>query len=89
MNHEPTRWSRTSRPVSSHIESPNGPAVSPPDQLRLVSQGYPLRIRRAFLAGGVALALALCGSVAASLTGGGADPAAGQDTAVTPISIDG
>ena len=89
MNHEPTRWSGTARPVSLPIESSHGPAVTPPQQLHLVSAGYPARIRRAFVAGGVALALALAGSLAASLASSGAEPAAGQDTAVTSVSVDG
>lgn len=89
MNHEPTRWSRSARPPGGQPQPSSQSAAQP--QQHLVSQGYPVRIRRAFVAGGVALALALCGSLAASLTGAGATPeSAPGDTVVTgPVSVDG
>jgi hypothetical protein len=66
-----------------------GEAGCPPHQMHLVSQGFPVRIRRGFVAVGVALALALGGSLAASFAGGAATPAPTQDAGVTsPVSID-
>ncbi len=56
-----------------------------PEQMHLVSQGFPVRIQRAFVAGGVALALALGGSLAASLTGAGRGPASAP--AGTSVSV--
>jgi hypothetical protein len=54
--------------------------------MHLVSQGYPVRIRRLAVAGGLALALAVGASLAASLTGSGtgatSDPVAGTSVSV-------
>lgn len=88
MNHEPARWSRTTPPMGmTPTDQPTGmdrPSTDAeagpteqvrPEQMHLVSQGFPVRIQRAFVAGGVALALALGGSLAASLTGAGPGPA--------------
>jgi hypothetical protein len=83
VNHEPARWSRTARPLSSSA------TLAPPQQLHLASQGYPVRIRRALLAGGLALALAAGATLAASLTGGSTVPTSGQSDAVVtqPVSV--
>ena len=105
MNHEPTRWSRTARPLGTRPTNRSVPtdrssltgrssmdaAACPPEEMHLVSQGFPVRIRRALVAGGLALALALGGSVAASLTGAGTAPSsAPSDTVVTgQVSLDG
>ena len=70
MNHEPARWSRTARPQQTV-----------PPQVHLVSQGYPVRIRRALVAAGLALALAVGGSLAASLASGSAAPTSEQSDA--------
>jgi hypothetical protein len=82
VNHEPGRWSRTARPqrtVPPEL-TPTGDAVAP-QQLHLVSQGYPVRIRRALVAAGLALALAVGGSLAASLASGSAAPTSEQSDA--------
>jgi hypothetical protein len=71
VNHEPGRWSRTARPQQTGA----------PPQLHLVSQGYPPRIRRALVAGGLALALAVGGTLAASLASGSAAPTSEQSDA--------
>jgi hypothetical protein len=91
VNHEPTRWSRTVRSVTPQVEHPSEPVSASPEQLHLVSQGYPVRIRRAFVAGGVALALALGGSVAASLTSSSTGPESAPGDAVVTgqASVDG
>jgi hypothetical protein len=57
-------------------------AGRPPEQLHLASQGYPVRIRRAIVAGGLALALAVGGALAASMTSGSMAPTSGQNDAV-------
>jgi hypothetical protein len=48
-----------------------------------VSQGYPVRIRRALVAGGLALALAVGGVLAASQAGGSAVPTSEQSRGVS------
>jgi hypothetical protein len=86
VNHEPGRWSRTARPQQTVSPGPSaGDAgarpVAAPQQLHLVSQGYPVRIRRALVAGGLALALAVGGSLAASMASGSAAPTSEQSDA--------
>jgi hypothetical protein len=74
VDHELRRWSRGARgwqQPPSRAERPDAAAVAPPQQLHLVSQGYPVRIRRALVAGGLALALAVGGALAASQTDSG------------------
>jgi hypothetical protein len=86
VNHEPGRWSRTARPQQTVPPGPSAgeaaglPADAPP-QLHLVSQGYPPRIRRALVAGGLALALAVGGTLAASLASSSAAPTSEQSDA--------
>lgn len=92
MDHEPTRWSRTARSLGGHSGPPGATLVGElAQQQHLVSQGYPVRIRRAFVAAGAALALVLGGSLAASITSGSASPeSAPGDTVVTgPVSAEG
>jgi len=80
VDQERGRWSRGSR----GWEQP----PSPPQQLHLVSQGYPVRIRRALVAGGLALALAVAGALAASAAAGGPVPTSEQsDAAVTTVGL--
>jgi hypothetical protein len=57
--------------------------------MHLVSQGYPVRIRRALLAGGLALALAVAGTLAASVTSGGAAPTSEQSDAIITTPVNG
>jgi hypothetical protein len=92
VNHEPTRWSRASRPTDP--TDPTDPTqggtwhgAPTPQQMHLVSQGYPLRIRRAAVAGALALALAVGASLAASLTGAGSAPTSEQSDAVVGTSV--
>lgn len=85
VNHEPTRWSRASRPTEPAGTAEGGCAA--PQQLHLVSQGYPVRIRRAAVAGALALALAVGASLAASLTGAGSAPTSEQSDAVVGTSV--
>lgn len=89
MNHEPGRWSRVSRPLDTArlADSPPGAAAIQPQHMHLVSQGYPVRIRRALLAGGLALALAVGGTLAASLTSGSAAPTSEQSDAIVTTSV--
>jgi hypothetical protein len=92
VNHEPGRWSRTARPEQTVPPAPSAgdPGARPlaaPQQLHLVSQGYPVRIRRALVAGGLALALAVGGTLAASLTGGSAVPTSEQSDAGVSSSV--
>jgi hypothetical protein len=54
-----------------------------------VSQGYPVRIRRALVAGGLALALAVGGVLAASQAGGSAVPTSEQSGGVSTIVPEG
>jgi hypothetical protein len=93
VDQERGRWSRgtrgwgepATRPEHSDAEGAAGPL---PQQLHLVSQGYPVRIRRALVAGGLALALAVAGALAASQAGGGAVPTSEQsDAAVTTVGL--
>jgi hypothetical protein len=86
VNHEPGRWSRTARPQQTVPSDGSagdvvGRPAGAPQQLHLVSQGYPPRIRRALLAGALALALAVGGTLAASLAGGSAAPTSEQSDA--------
>jgi hypothetical protein len=86
VDHEPGRWSRGARgwqhsPSRAERGGPDG-ATAAPQQLHLVSQGYPVRIRRALLAGALALALAVGGALAAS-EGGSAVPTSEQSGGVT------
>lgn len=86
MNHEPGRWSRTARPQQTVPPGPSAGGagarpVAAPQQLHLVSQGYPVRIRRALVAAGLALALVVGGSLAASLGGGSSVPTSEQSDA--------
>jgi hypothetical protein len=87
VDHEPGRWSRGARgwqqpPSRAGRPGPDG-AAAPPQQLHLVSQGYPVRIQRALVAGALALALAVGGALAASQTGGSAVPTSEQSGAVS------
>ncbi|HET8614635.1 MAG TPA: hypothetical protein VFL94_03845 [Actinomycetales bacterium] len=91
MDHEPARWSRTARPLhASPLGEPGADvrAARPPQQLHLASQGYPVRIRRAIVAGGLALALAVGGALAASLSSGSMAPTSGQNDAVVTQRVD-
>jgi hypothetical protein len=89
VNHEPTRWSRASRPTepAGAAEGGRWDGGAAPQQLHLVSQGYPVRIRRAAVAGALALALAVGASLAASLTGAGSAPTSEQSDAVVGTSV--
>jgi len=86
VDHEPGRWSRGARgwqQPPAERPGPGGAAAVPAQQLHLVSQGYPVRIRRALVAGGLALALAVGGALAASQAGGSAVPTSEQSGAVS------
>lgn len=93
MDHEPARWSRSLRSAQSMqgtgVDQPGvaSAGACPPQQLHLVSQGYPVRIRRALLASGLALALAVGGILAASVTSGGSVPTSEQSDAVVSVDV--
>jgi hypothetical protein len=88
VDHEPGRWSRGARgwqqpPSRAERPGPDGAAAAPPQQLHLVSQGYPVRIRRVLVAGALALALAVGGVLAASQGSGSAVPTSEQSGGVS------
>jgi hypothetical protein len=94
VDHEPRGWGRGARgwqqpPPRAERPGPAGAAAAPPQQLHLVSQGYPVRIRRALVAGGLALALAVGGVLAASQAGGSAVPTSEQSGGVSTIVPEG
>jgi len=59
------------------------PSQTQVHQLHLVSQGYPVRIQRALVAAGLALALAVAGALAASQAGGAAVPTSEQSGGIS------
>lgn len=82
MDHERRRW------TGGDWAWQQPPDAALPQQLHLVSQGYPVRIRRALVAGGLALALAVGGALAASVGDGGSVPTSEQsDAVVTTVGL--